>query len=58
MAVVGFCSNALAKTFPKKLFNIVSGYVDQPASFESSPEMLRRPQIGRVGFEFSDGGFE
>lgn len=54
--IFGFGSDALTKTFPKKQFNIVSGYVDQPASSEIGPEMLRRPQIGRMGFEFSERG--
>jgi hypothetical protein len=40
IAMLCFCPDALAKTFAKEQFNIVSRYVEQPAGSKSEFEML------------------
>src|SRR5216683_4941259 len=42
IAILRFGSDALTKTFAKEQFNIVSRYVDQPASSKSKIQMLGR----------------
>jgi len=42
IAILRFGSDALTKTFPKEQFNIVSRYVDQPASSKGKFQVLGR----------------